>query len=175
MPGGVLTCSQWRRPPFRKSRGHLDLTPNRRTKGRHPRVASVQSSVRKVHRPPASRAGAKPTTTASTTKAPLPAETTARTVPASAPALHERLKPLLNKGVDMGLASQGFRNAEQFATAAHAARNTGVPFMVLKHRLLEEGKSLEDAIHEFKPDLSAPGEAARARAEATADISALEG
>jgi hypothetical protein len=85
------------------------------------------------------------------------------------------LKPLLNKGADMGVAAQDFKDAEQFAAVAHAARNTEVPFMVLKHRTVYEGKSLEDAIREFKPDLNAAGEARRARAQAKSDVSELEG
>jgi len=128
-----------------------------------------------ARRAPASRASAKDTTAATTTKTPTPVGATPRTVPAAAPALHERLKPLLNKGADMGVASQDFRDAEQFAAVAHAARNTEVPFMVLKHRIVEEGKSLEDAIHEFKPDLNAPVEARRAHAQAKSDIQELEG
>jgi len=123
---------------------------------------------------PASRASAK-RTTAATTKTPTPVGATPRTVPAAAPALHERLKPLLNKGADMGRASQDFSDAEQFAAVVHAARNTEVPFMVLKHRVVEEGKSLEAAIHEFKPDLNAPVEARRAHAQAKSDIQELEG
>jgi hypothetical protein len=126
-------------------------------------------------RAPSSRASAKHTRAAATPKTPTPAGATPRTVPAAAPALHERLKPLLNKGADMGVASQDFRDAEQFAAVAHAARNTEVPFMVLKHRIVEEGKSLEDAIREFKPDLNARVEARRAHAQAKSDISELEG
>ena len=75
----------------------------------------------------------------------------------------------------MGVASQDFKDAEQFAAVAHAARNTQVPFMVLKHHVVNEGKSLEDAIQEFKPDLNAGAEARRARAQAKSDISELEG
>jgi len=100
---------------------------------------------------------------------------TARSVPAVAPALHEVLKPVLNKGADMTIASRDFVDGEQFAAVAHAARNTEVPFMVLKHRVLDEGKSLEDAIREFKPQLNAVVEANRARAEAKSDIQALLG
>jgi len=58
---------------------------------------------------------------------------------------------------------------------AHAARNTEIPFMVLKDRIVEKGKSLESAIHELKPSLNAELEAGRARREAKADISALKG
>jgi hypothetical protein len=145
--------------------------------------ADTEQTGRLAQRTPASRANAKPTARAATTtttraattkRAPSPGATPL-TVPAAAPALHERLKPLLNKGADMGLASQDFRTAEQFAAAVHASRNTEVPFVVLKHRIVEEGKSLEDAIHEFKPDLNAAVEARRARAQAKSDISALEG
>jgi cytoskeletal protein RodZ len=140
-------------------------------------VASIDNEQPAPHarRAPSSRASAKHTTAAATTKPPTPAGATPLTVPAAAPALHERLKPLLNKGADMGVASQDFRDAEQFAAVAHAARNTEVPFMVLKHRIVEEGKSLEDAIREFKPDLNARVEARRAHAQAKSDISELDG
>ena len=94
-------------------------------------------------------------------------------VPASQPELQARLKPVLNRGAKMALASEGFRDAEQFAAVAHAARNTEIPFMVLKHRVLNEGQSLEDAIRAFKPDLNANAEARRARAEAQADVAGL--
>jgi hypothetical protein len=93
----------------------------------------------------------------------------------SAPELHERLKPLLNKGTDITLAAEGFRNAEQFATLVHAARNTEVPFVVLKHRVLTDGKTLAAAIRESKPDMDAMMEANRARAQARSDIARLRG
>jgi hypothetical protein len=93
----------------------------------------------------------------------------------STPELHERLKPVLNKGADMTIAAEGFRSAEEFATVAHAARNTEVPFMVLKHRVLTEGKSLAKAIRESKPDIDANAEVRRARAEARSDLNDLAG
>ena len=55
-------------------------------------------------------------------------------------------------------------------TVAHAARNTQVPFMVLKDRLLNQGQSLAEAIHEFKPELDAKAEVTRARAAARSDL-----
>jgi hypothetical protein len=91
----------------------------------------------------------------------------------STPELHERLKPVLNKGADMTIAAEGFRSAEEFAMVAHAARNTEVPFMVLKHRVLTEGKSLAKAIRESKPDIDANAEVRRARAEARSDLNDL--
>jgi len=98
----------------------------------------------------------------------------ASAIPATTPELHERLKPVLNKGANMTIAAEGFRDAEQFATVAHAARNTEVPFMVLKHRVLTEGKSLAAAIRESNPDVNAAREARRARNEARVDLEALE-
>jgi hypothetical protein len=94
-------------------------------------------------------------------------------IPVSAPELQKHLKPLLNNGSDMSLAARDFRDAEQFAAVAHAARNTNVPFVLLKHRVLNEGKTLAEAIRESKPDLNALAEANRARTEAKSDIMAL--
>ena len=102
----------------------------------------------------------------------------ARATPVIAPStngLQQQLKPLLNKGANMTVAAEGFRNAEQFAAVAHAARNTEVPFMLLKHRVLNEGKTLATAIKESKPDLDSEIEATRARAEARSDLARLAG
>jgi hypothetical protein len=96
-------------------------------------------------------------------------------VPVSAPELQDRLKPLLNKGANMTVAAEGFRDAEQFATVAHAARNTDVPFLLLKHRVLNEGKSVASAIRASKPEANASVEANLARAQARSDIAAIAG
>ena len=96
-------------------------------------------------------------------------------IPASTPELHDRLKPVLNRGTKMHLAAEGFDSAEQFATIAHLARNTEVPFVVLKHRVLEEGKSLSRALRESKPDVDAAAEVRRARAAAREDVRSLAG
>ena len=110
-------------------------------------------------------------------KAPAPRRaapvSTAAMLPASTPALHEALKPILNRGTKVEVAAEGFSSAEQFATVAHAARNTEVPFMVLKHRVLEERKSLAAAIRESKPGINAAAEVLRARAAARRDVAAL--
>jgi hypothetical protein len=95
------------------------------------------------------------------------------TIPVSAPELHERMKPVLARGTKLPLAVDGFTDAEQFATVAHAARNTQVPFILLKHRVLAEGRSLEDAILASKPDADARLEVERARASAKTDIAAV--
>jgi hypothetical protein len=86
------------------------------------------------------------------------------------PELRERVQSVLNKGTKLELAAEDFRTTEEFVTVAHAARNTSVPFMVLKHRVLNEGRTLSDAIHEAKPDLDAKAEVARAREAAQADL-----
>jgi hypothetical protein len=100
------------------------------------------------------------------------AEQSIASVRVSEPDLHERLKPVLNRGTNLSMAADGFRTAQEFAAVAHAARNTQVPFLLLKHRVVEQRKSLADAIRESKPD-DADIEAARAMAEARADLAAL--
>jgi hypothetical protein len=95
------------------------------------------------------------------------------TIPVSAPELHQRMKPVLARGTKLPLAVEGFTSAEQFATLAHASRNTQVPFILLKHRVLTEGQSLEEAIRASKPDIDAKTEALRAQGEARADILSL--
>jgi len=77
---------------------------------------------------------------------------------------------LLNRGAKMELAAADFEDAEEFVTVAHAARNTNVPFAVLKHRVLKEGQTLAEAIHQAKPELDAKAEVARARAAARSDL-----
>ena len=99
-------------------------------------------------------------------------ESAAPAVPATSTDLQRRLKPVLNEGMNLSIAAKGFRDGEQFAAVAHASRNLGVPFMVLKHRVLEERKSLAAAIRELRPDVDAVKEANRARLMARADVAA---
>jgi hypothetical protein len=86
------------------------------------------------------------------------------------PELRNRVKAVLNPGARLELAAEDFTSAEQFVTVAHAARNTQVPFAVLKDRVLNQGQSLAEAIHEFKPALDAKAEVKRARVEAQSDL-----
>ena len=95
------------------------------------------------------------------------------TIPVTAPQLHDRMKPVLARGTRINLAVEGFSDAEQFATIAHAARNTQVPFILLKHRVLNEHRSLSGAIRASKPDLDAEAEVDRARSAAKSDLAAL--
>jgi hypothetical protein len=103
-----------------------------------------------------------------------PVAIAANAVRADEPRVQERLKPVLNRGTKMDVAAEGFLTAEEFATVAHASKNTSVPFMVLKHRVLNEKRpfedSMTDAIREFKPELNAKAEVAKAQREAKADI-----
>ncbi|MEO6010012.1 MAG: hypothetical protein ABIU38_18345 [Vicinamibacteraceae bacterium] len=82
---------------------------------------------------------------------------------------------MLNRGTRMADAAEGFRDATQFATVAHAARNTGVPFAVLKHAVLEEDQTLVRAIRASKPDVDAEREATRAANAARFDIAVITG
>lgn len=103
-----------------------------------------------------------------------PVAIAANAMRADEPRVQERLKPVLNRGAKMNIAAEGFLTAEEFATVAHAARNTNVPFMVMKHRVVSEKKPFTDTIvstiREFKPDLNAKAELARAQREARADL-----
>ena len=138
-----------------------------------PPAAAVSPSAEtaKPRRAPAPRAAVAKKDTEKMTIAP----DVVPTLPATQPDLQARLKPLLNRGTRMDLAAEGFRDAEQFATVAHAARNTGVPFAVLKHRVLEEKQTLARAIGESKPDLDAEHEATRAGNAARYDIAVVMG
>lgn len=89
---------------------------------------------------------------------------------ASAEPVRDHVKPLLTWGTDTRKAAEGFTSAEQFVAVAYAANNTEVPFMLLKHRVLNEKQSLADAIRASKPDLDAALEADRAWLEARADL-----
>ena len=119
---------------------------------------------------------ARPATTTATAAAAADTNAAAsseKAIDLSTPELQKRLKPLLNRGTDMTLAADGFRDAHQFATVAHAAHNTQVPFVLLKHRVLVEGKSVASAIRESKPEIDAAAEAARAQDEARADLAEI--
>ena len=86
------------------------------------------------------------------------------------PELRNRVQAVLNPGTRMELAAEDFETPREFVMVAHAARNTSVPFMVLKHRVVNEGRTLAEAIRESKPDLDAKAEVARALAAAQADL-----
>ena len=140
-----------------------------------PAAPTVAAKTKRVSSSPRAASGALRADSGAAVDAPAP-ETAPRlvmTIPVSAPELHARMKPVMARGTKLPLAVEGFASAEQFATLAHAARNTQVPFILLKHRVLTEGQSLEDAIRASKPDIDARTEALRAMGEARADILSL--
>src|SRR5262249_51187138 len=113
--------------------------------GHSPMAAPSVDTAEPIAPPPAaSPARANPPRARATTvprKPSPPSAVTSNTAPGSAlpasePRLQARLKPVLNRGARMDIAADGFRSAEEFAAVAHAARNTNVPFMVLKHRVV---------------------------------------
>ena len=145
-------------------------------------VPSAESAATTAPAPTVSKAPARTARARASASTPKTAPSTAVKVNAasssvlvSEPRLHARLKPVLNRGARMDVASDGFRSAEEFATVAHAARNTDVPFMVLKHRVLVDGRTLADAIHEAKPEIDAKAEVARAEAAAKEDLATVGG
>jgi hypothetical protein len=86
------------------------------------------------------------------------------------PRLADRVQPLLQKGADVQLAAEGFRTPELFAAVAHAAHNLDVPFVVLKHRVLNERLTLSKAIAAVRPDVDADEHASQAMKAGRADV-----
>jgi hypothetical protein len=155
-----------------------EMMDNRESKSTEPVAASAPApetpapaAVVKPKR--ATRVARAASATAADAGAPASAPKLVMTIPVSAPELHARMKPVLARGTRLPLAVEGFTDAEQFATLAHAARDTDVPFILLKHRVLTEGQTLEEAIRASKPDVDARVAALRAKGEARADILAV--
>lgn len=92
----------------------------------------------------------------------------------SMPQLVKRLKPFLNDAADMNAVSAGFQTAEDFAATVHASRNLRVPFVALKQKVVDEGKTLAAAIQAVKPAADASLEADLARSEARADLTSIK-
>lgn len=88
----------------------------------------------------------------------------------TAPSVQRIAGAVLNEGTDVGMAADGFNDATLFVSTAYAAKNTGIPFMVLKHRMLKEGRTLSEAIRMSKPELDAVVEMERARTKARSVI-----
>jgi hypothetical protein len=134
-------------------------TPDSATVANAPaaRIATERATARSTKSLPARRADAVPAVAM-------------RPVSPRSPELEHRLKPLLNRGTNMDSAAEGFTDWRDFATIAHASHNTKVPFVVLKHHVLKEGRTLESVISALKPDLDAKAEASRAREEASYDL-----
>ena len=111
------------------------------------------------------------------TKAPAPAWP--MPVEKKAPAPHlvvstelaQVVKPLLQPGTDLTIASDGFDSREDFVATAYASRNLKVPFVLLKDRVTAQHMTLTKAIQDVKPEVNAKVEADRATAEARSEIS----
>ena len=139
---------------------------------------------------PASKAPVTPAPAASATPKPAPAAATAKpaTAPATSPApaaaapgdmqqelqsnkpLIAAIQPRFPAGTDVVKASMGFRNVQQFVAAVHASHNLGIPFDKLRSALVDEKKSLSQAIRALKPTASATIEAQRADYDARGTI-----
>jgi hypothetical protein len=100
---------------------------------------------------------------------------TIRTIPVAVwePELRDRAKAVLSPGSRLEIAAADFDDTEQFLTVAHAARNTRVPFVVLKDGLLNRRQSLAETIREFKPELDAKAEVRKARSAAREDLDSV--
>lgn len=156
-----------------------EMTSGREAMTPEPAAVTAQAAEAPAEaKPPAKPRRVTRVARAAAVEAPAPESTAPRlvmTIPVSAPELHERIKPVLARGTKLPLAVEGFTDAEQFATLAHAAKNTQVPFILLKHRVLTQGQSLEEAIRASKPDVDARAEVERARTAAKSDIAAVAG
>jgi hypothetical protein len=86
----------------------------------------------------------------------------------------KRLGPYLHQTVRTDGMAQGFQTPEDFAATVHAARNIRMPFAELKSYIVDEGKTLPEAIHAVKPTANALLEADLARSEARADLAAIQ-
>jgi hypothetical protein len=122
---------------------------------------------------PRARARVTPAPANEPARADVAAKREAPAIAASNPELEGRLKKVLRQGAKMDMAADGFASAEQFALVAHASHDADVPFMLLKHRVVDEGKTIEAAIRESKPDADAAAVVTQAREQARADVSAI--
>jgi len=122
---------------------------------------------------PVATAPAAPAAEVAKTATPAAAPRLERVLPATAKAVQQQVRGLLNAGADTRVAAAGFSNARELMTVAHAARNTDIPFILLKHRVLDERMSLARAIRESKPELNEVAEVNRARADAKAALARL--
>ena len=81
-----------------------------------------------------------------------------------------QLQSRLPAGTDVLKASMGFRNLTQFVSAVHASQNLSIPFDKMRTAMVDEKKSLSNAIRALKPTATATIEAQRADYEARGTI-----
>jgi hypothetical protein len=68
--------------------------------------------------------------------------------------LSTQMAKFFPQGTDLGAQASGFKNLGQFVAAVHASKNLEVPFDQLRTKMVTDGDSLNDAIHELKPELT---------------------
>ena len=81
--------------------------------------------------------------------------------------LAERLEGRLPRGTDLMEAADGFKNLGQFVAAVNVSGNLGLDFEKLKIAMVDDGKSLGQAIQFVKTDVENPTVVAQ-RAESDA-------
>lgn len=87
--------------------------------------------------------------------------------------LRARLQLLL-PGTNLDTAIVGFRNFGLFVATAHVSHNLGIPFDALRMKLINEQKSLGQAIQDLKPNANADAEVKKAQETAEQEIAANE-
>jgi hypothetical protein len=88
-------------------------------------------------------------------------------------ALATRLQGMLPAGTDLLTAADGFRNFGQFVAAVQLSKNQNIAFDLLKTEMVTGNKSLSDAVHTLKPELSESevnAEAKKAENQASQDM-----
>jgi hypothetical protein len=86
--------------------------------------------------------------------------------------LASKLQGMLPAGMNVNDAANGFKNFGQFVAAVHLSKNQSIPFDQLKGAIVTNNKSLAEAAHELKPELSteaAKNEAKKAEEQAKED------
>jgi hypothetical protein len=89
--------------------------------------------------------------------------------------LSTQIAKLFPKDTDLGLMAGGFKTLGEFVAAAHLSKNMEIPFDQLKLKMVTEGSSLSEALHELKPELSegaVKDQAKKAEDQARKDIGA---
>jgi hypothetical protein len=89
--------------------------------------------------------------------------------------LADRLEGRLPKGMDLMEAADGFKNLGHFVAAVNVSSNLGIDFEKIKTAMVDDGKSLGQAIQSAKTDVENPTLVAqRAESEATTLIQQTE-
>ena len=68
--------------------------------------------------------------------------------------LASKLQGMLPAGMNVNDAANGFKNFGQFVAAVHLSKNQNIPFDQLKGAMVTNHKSLSEAAHDLKPELS---------------------